>query len=659
MASNTSRRGFLAATATTGLAGVGGRVGAQSGNAASTIRLGGEIPGWQGREPTAVRGETNPTLVLEPGRIYRIEWENVDGTRHNVAMLDADGNTIERTPFVTERGATQRFAFEATAAMAEYVCEAHPGSMRGDIRIAGEEPSATDDGSGDDEDDRFMPPGPTVRTETVADGPLNAPLGLEVVPDDRDRRYVVDQIGRIYIHGPDGLADEPFLDITDRLIDFSNARTDSIEERGLLGLAFHPEFGTNWRYYVRYSAPRNRGTPEGYTHIERLSEFTAGEDAQRGRPGSERVLLDIPSPHYTHNAGSVAFGPEGYLYMGMGDGGGSKLEAGHAEDWYANNGGNGQDVRENLLGSVLRIDVDSEEDGNPYAIPDGNPLVGEPGLNEQFAWGFRNPWRMSFSDGTLFVVDVGESNYEEVNIVEKGENYGWNVREGNHCYNTGSPADPPTVCPERTPPDVRGGEPLVDPIVEYPHVYEGNDVGLAVIGGHVYDGDAIPALWGTYVFGDYSRDGGPRGSLFAATPPENGDGMWSLEELQVKDGPDDSLDAYLLGVGQDAAGECYALTTDVLGVDPTMTTGEVRKLVPETPARGATTADPTSTKSTATGDAKKAGTANDSETRTGGEAASNAGGPGFGALAALGAVGSVAAAAIARALADDGDGDDG
>lgn len=652
MTSNTSRRGFLTGATALGLASVGGGVDAQSRSAAGTIRLGGEIPGWQGREPAAIRDETNPTLALEPDRIYRITWENVDGTPHNVALLDADGRTIERTPFVTERGATQTLAFEATTAMAEYVCEAHPGSMRGDIRIAGEEPAASDGGADEstDEDDRFMPWGPTVRTETVADGPLSAPLGLEVAPGDRERRFVVDQIGKIYVHGPDGLADEPFLDITDRLIDFSSARTDSIEERGLLGLAFHPDFGANRRYYVRYSAPTVRGTPDGYTHIERLAEFTAGEDGRRGRPDSERVLLDIPSPHYTHNAGSVAFGPNGYCYMGMGDGGGSKLEVGHTEDWYANNGGNGQDVTTNLLGSVLRIDVDDRSGAKPYGIPDTNPLVGRDGLDEHYAWGFRNPWRMSFNNGTLFVADVGASNYEEVNIVEKGKNYGWNIREGSHCYNTGSPADPPTACPERTPPDVRGGEPLVDPIVEYPHVYEGDGVGLAVIGGHVYDGDAIPDLQGTYVFGDYSRNGEPRGSLFAATPPAAGDEAWSLEELRVAGDPDGSLDGYLLGIGQGAAGECYALTTDVLGVDPSTATGRVQKLVPETSATGSTAGDPSAAGSAGV----ENGTAtNDSGAKNGSDAASDARGPGFGAVAALGAIGSVAAAAVARTLADD------
>ena len=496
-----------------------------------------------------------------------------------------------------------------------------------------------------------VPEGPTIALDTVAEG-FEQPVDF-ATPSGDDRQFVVDRPGQVYVVNADGRREEPFIDVSGRM-------TPVEGEQGLLGLAFHPEFGSNGRFYLRYSAPSTDETPDSYSHTAVLAEFRANDDRTAGQLDTERRLLEVPEPQSNHNAGALGFGPDGYLYVPFGDGGrADDVGTGHAADWYANNGGNGQDVRETLLGSVLRIDVDSEEDGNPYAIPDGNPLVGEPGLNEQFAWGFRNPWRMSFSDGTLFVVDVGESNYEEVNIVEKGENYGWNVREGNHCYNTGSPADPPTVCPERTPPDVRGGEPLVDPIVEYPHVYEGNDVGLAVIGGHVYDGDAIPALQGRYVFGDYSESGGPCGSLFAAIPPVDDDGTWSLEELRVAGGPEGSLDAYLLGVGQDAAGECYALTTDVLGVDPSTTTGEVRKLVAETPTTGATTADPASTKSTATGDAKKAGTANDSGTRTGGEAASNAGGPGFGALAALGAVGSVAAAAIAQALADDRDGDDG
>jgi glucose/arabinose dehydrogenase len=630
---DTSRRRFLAtAVATSGtLTGINGSTVAHAQSTpetirpSQTVRLGGELTGWVGRAPAAIRGRTNPTLALEPGRTYRITWENTDGRRHNVALLDSEGAVRKRTPFVTERGAVQTFTFTATREMVEYVCEAHPTSMRGDIRIKGRQ---TNTSNRRQSESQFMPWGPTVGVETIADGPLSAPLGFEIPPDATERRFIVDQVGQICVHGPNGLEAEPFLDIADRLVNFGRVEAGTIDERGLLGLAFHPGFHENGRFYVRYSAPARPKTPAGYTHIERLSEFTAGQNRRQGRPRSERIVLEIPSPHYTHNAGSVVFGPDGFLYMGMGDGGGSKLEAGHADDWYRNNGGNGQNVGDNLLGSILRIDVDSRERGKPYGIPDANPLVGRAGLDEHYAWGFRNPWRMSFNGGRLFVADVGESNYEEVNIVEKGGNYGWNVREGRHCYSTDSPQHPPEQCPRRTPPDVRGGERLIDPIIEYPHVYEGNGVGLAVIGGYVYENDTLPGLQGTYVFGDYSQNGKPRGSLFAASPPtrdgRGGRTGWSLEELRVAGSKNGELGSYVLGFGRDAAGELYVLTTDVLGVDPTTTTGRVRKLVPKTP--------PTPT-----------------ATRTRNRAASRTEGPGFGVLAALGGL----SAGLARVLAGD------
>ena len=637
MVTDTSRRRFLStAVAAYGtLAAISGLTTAQAESSpkairpSQTIRLGGEISGWIGRTPAVIQAQTNPTLILEIGRTYRITWENTDGRQHNVALLDAEGAVLKRTSFVTERGTVQTFTFTATREMVEYVCEAHPSSMRGDIRI---ESRQTDTSNPEQSNSRFMPWGPTVGTETVADGPLSAPLGFEIPDDGTARRFIVDQVGQIYVHGPDGLEDEPFLDIADQLVDFGAVEAGTIDERGLLGLAFHPEFRNNRKFYVRYSAPARPKTPTGYTHIERLSEFTAGKNRQRGRPRSERIVLEIPSPHYTHNGGSVVFGPDGYLYLGMGDGGGSKLEAGHAADWYRNNGGNGQNVEDNLLGSILRIDVDGRERGNPYALPDDNPLVGRKGLDEHYAWGFRNPWRMSFNDRRLFVADVGESNYEEVNIVEKGNNYGWNVREGSHCYSTNDPQNPPEECPRRTPPSVRGGERFVDPIIEYPHVYEGKGVGLATIGGYVYENDTLPELQGTYVFGDYSQNGKPQGSLFAAIPPgknasesEGKKEAWSLEELRVAGSNSGELGSYVLGFGRDSSDEIYVLTTDVLGVDPTSTTGQVRKLVPESS---------TSTAQTQNG------------------AASTTEGSGFGVLTALGGLTAVLARVLFRRRRD-------
>ncbi len=413
--------------------------------------------------------------------------------------------------------------------------------------------------------------GPTVALEPVADG-FTAPLGVEA-PTDTDRLYVFDQAGAITALGPDD-ARETFLDVTDRMVSLGGGYT----EQGLLGLAFHPEFPDDDRCFVRYSAPPREGTPDGYAHTFVLAEFRAtptGAD-----PDSERTLLEIPQPQGNHNAGPVAFGPDGYLYVAVGDGGaGGDQGRGHVADWYdAVEGGNGQDVTENPLGSILRIDVDGqgpsarrtgsddvdESDGDrPYAIPEDNPLVGEPGLDEHYAWGLRNPWGMSFGpEGRLFVADVGQNRFEEIDVVERGGNYGWNVREATHCYGAED-------CPEETP----DGEPLRDPIVEYDH-----DRGIAVVGGYLYRGQ-VDGLLGRYVFGDWSSGfGSPDGSLFAAAPPEDGAGSWSMTELSVEGRENGDLGRYLLGFGRDPGGELYVCTSGE--ATPTGSTGAIHRIVP-------------------------------------------------------------------------------
>ena len=383
-------------------------------------------------------------------------------------------------------------------------------------------------------------PPDSVGLETLATG-FEIPLDVEFAPD-ADRRYVADQQGRVFVHESDGLRDEPFLDLRDSI--------EVAYEKGLLGMALHPDFAENRRVFVRYSAPRRSGTPENYDHTFVLSEFEATADGRRAKPDSERTLIEIPEPQGNHNAGSVAFGPDGYLYVGVGDGGaGGDRGTGHVSDWYDPvEGGNGQDVTENLLGSILRIDVDDSEtvrgEQKEYAIPDDNPLVGREGLDEHYAWGFRNPWRISFDRGRFFVADVGQSQYEEVNLVEKGGNYGWNVKEGTHCYRADD-------CPDRTPDDVRGGEPLLDPVVEYPH--SGGAVsGASVIGGYVYRGSALPGLVGTYVFGDLRANG----RLFVATPTD-GDSLWPTKVIEVAGG--DGGISRIYSFGRDADGEVYVL----------------------------------------------------------------------------------------------------
>ncbi|WP_207588042.1 PQQ-dependent sugar dehydrogenase [Halomontanus rarus] len=376
----------------------------------------------------------------------------------------------------------------------------------------------------------------TVGLEAILDG-LQAPLAVEFAPD-ADRRYVAERDGRILCHESDGLRDEPVLDLRETI--------ETGGERGLLGVALHPNFADNRRLFVRYSGPLRSGMPEEYSHTFVLAEFEVTDDGTRARPESERSILEIPQPRDLHNAGDLAFGPDGFLYVPVGDSGASP-ETG----WQGPGGGGyGQNVTETLLGSLLRLDVDVDveerSDGRAYAVPEDNPLVGREGLDEYYAWGFRNPWRLSFDGDDCYVADVGQSSYEEVNLVEKGGNYGWNVREGTHCFNAED-------CPDETPSDVRGGEPLLDPIVEYPHETNEDDPvsGVSVIGGSVYRGSTMPDLDGIYVFGDFL----PEGRLFAAARPD-GDELWPTAALELED---EGALTRTLSFGRDADGEVYVL----------------------------------------------------------------------------------------------------
>lgn len=455
----------------------------------------------------------------------------------------------------------------------------------------------------------------TVTATRIAAG-FTAPLDVLAPAQPTDRYLVADQVGVIHRIDDGMVADEPFLDIRDRTVDVRGGYS----EMGLLGIALHPNYADNQQIYVRYSAPRRDGTPSSYSHTFVLSEFTADPDGEHVDPTSERTLLEIPEPQANHNGGGITFGPEGYLYVGVGDGGGANdVGTGHVDDWYSGSaGGNGQDVTSNLLGSVLRIDVDTRDGDRAYGIPPDNPLVDALGFDEHFAWGLRNPWRLSFDGEDLYVADVGQNLREEVNRVVNGGNYGWNVREGTLCFAADDPSTPPEECPSSGPGRAGASEPLRDPLVEYSHSEDETPQGVAVVGGYRYRGSTLEGLEGAYLFTDWNA----RGRLFVARPSDDTD-QWPIEVLQMQ-GTDGSLGQYVLGFGRDRDDELLVCSTDEGGV--TGQTGALYKLSDIDQSTVSTTASETSTHSTTTG----------------------AAGPGFGTVATLLGAGGLAAWARRR-----------
>jgi glucose/arabinose dehydrogenase len=388
----------------------------------------------------------------------------------------------------------------------------------------------------------------TVNLEMVADG-LTAPLILVSPPDGTKRRFIVEQIGQIRILDPDGkLVDEPFLNIRHKIIRLLS----DFDERGLLALAFHPDFKSNGKFYVSYSGYiPNAGLEKmaWWSHANYVAEFRVSKDnPNKADPLSERILTTIDWPQFNHNGHWVGFGPDGYLYISTGDGG-------YANDWGIGHNvtkGNGQDLND-LHGKILRIDVDK---GQPYAVPPDNPFVGRPDARpEIWAYGFRNPWRFSFDMGgtrELICADVGQNSYEEVDIVTRGGNYGWRMKEGKHCFDYVNPDKHPASCEDAG---------LVDPILEYRNCNVFPDCkGLSITGGFVYRGPHGP--WqGKYFFGDWSRSFGVKnGSLYVGS---KGDAGWTMEDVKV--GNMAGFSSYVLGFGQDTDGEVYVTTQDTTG----------------------------------------------------------------------------------------------
>jgi glucose/arabinose dehydrogenase len=289
-----------------------------------------------------------------------------------------------------------------------------------------------------------------------ADVALDQPLAMVQRPHNDDFFYVVERRGRVVRIPKDGggAGASEFVDLRDRV-------ESGPTEAGLLGMAFDPRFDENGWVYLSY-------TRVGLPLVSVLSRFRSRDDGLTLDPSSEQVLLTVDQPYENHNGGEIAFGPQHYLYFGLGDGG-----------FMGDPKGNAQNTN-SLLGKLLRLDVSG---GGAYRIPVSNPFANGGGRPEIYAWGFRNPWRWSFDrlSGELWLGDVGQNDWEEVDRVVIGGNYGWNLREGFHCY-TGD-------CNKVG---------LLDPVLEYSH-----DEGCSITGGYVYRGQAIPALRGYYLYGDY------------------------------------------------------------------------------------------------------------------------------------------------------------
>lgn len=316
------------------------------------------------------------------------------------------------------------------------------------------------------------------------------------------RLFVVEQHGVIRIINNGELQPQPFLDIQERVGSDGN-------EQGLLSVAFHPKYGENGRFFLNYTD--NNGDTV-------ISRFHVSSDPNAADPASEQILLTLPQPFGNHNGGQIQFGPDGYLYIGMGDGGAANDPL-----------GNGQNTA-TLMGALLRIDTD--HDDSSYAIPADNPFVNSDTRNEIWGYGLRNPWRFSFDrlTGDLYLADVGQNEWEEVHFVAAGRpggmNFGWNILEGSHCFSssTCNPAG------------------LEQPIFEYSH----SEGGCSVTGGYVYRGQQFPQLWGNYFVGDYCS-----GNIWAMVP--TGDGTFTTQLVLGSSG------LLISSFGEDASGELYVL----------------------------------------------------------------------------------------------------
>jgi glucose/arabinose dehydrogenase len=443
--------------------------------------------------------------------------------------------------------------------------------------------------------------GITVGLRDMLSSHLVSPVTGAVAPGDPEHLYVVDQPGTIWavkVYGTDAPSSRLFLDIRRRIIPLG-VDPSKYDERGLLGLVFHPNFKRNGLFYT-YGTERAKGpadfstqdlnnpTDQPANSQNVLLEWHAVPNDQGelrvDRTNPPRELFRVDKPYFNHNGGSLNFGPDGFLYVTLGDGGNANDEGiGHAF-----NRGNAQTLAPgNILGKIIRIDPLGHNSSNgQYGIPADNPFADEhhplAGPHEIWAYGFRNPWRASFDSetGELYAADVGQNDIEEIDIVAKGDNYGWPIKEGTFLFETSLPNRAGEGFVYANSPDAPAG--LTDPIAEYDHVdnpkppaHSTLDDREAAVGGYVYHGQEVQALGGLYVFGDYSGESAPAtGHLWVLRGRHR-----PVQQLDVTTRPKGAnLGLAVLGFAQDARGELYLLANKT-GTLKGMT-GRVLKLSP-------------------------------------------------------------------------------
>jgi glucose/arabinose dehydrogenase len=346
------------------------------------------------------------------------------------------------------------------------------------------------------------------------------PIIVTGAGDGTNRIFVATQPGTIHVfpNDPNVESMKLYLDLREKI----HYRVPQENEEGFLGMAFHPRYKENGEFFVYYTnAYKSEKDRSSVISRFRVSK----DDPNRADPASEEIILEIPQPYWNHNGGTIVFGPDGYLYIGMGDGGSR-----------ADPHGNGQDTG-TLLGKILRIDVDKRETGRGYAVPPDNPMAGLKGARDEiWALGIRNVWRIAFDreTGDLWAGDVGQDLWEEIDIIEKGGNYGWNLREGMHPFIEKDKS-------EGSGPDPR----FIEPIWEYHH-----DVGKSITGGNVYRGKAAPELNGAYLYADFVS-----GTVWALWYDKAQKRVTANRAIVAKGAP-------VVTFGEDDAGETYYTTQE-------------------------------------------------------------------------------------------------